>query len=72
MALMMGSLLAYSDLVPPSARDALKAVAVAAPKDRGALRKAAARELFRTGQLDCRDAMELVDLGEENPDCGCA
>jgi hypothetical protein len=71
MALMMSGLLAYGDLVPPSARDAIKAAHAAPPSDREA-RRSAARELYRTGDLDCRDALELVDLGDESPDCSGA
>ncbi len=70
MALMMSSLMAYSDLVPPSAREAIKA-AHAAPAGSRELRKAAARELYEAGNVSCQDALELVDLGDESAECGC-
>ena len=68
---MMSSLMAYSDLVPPSAREAIRS-AHAAPAGNRELRKAAARELFQAGNLSCQDALELVDLGDDSAGCGCA
>jgi hypothetical protein len=68
MAFMMSTLLAHSEHVPPAARTALLAADSAAPSDRGPLLASAARILYVQGNLDCADALELVDLPA---DCGC-
>ena len=72
MALMMSSLLAYGELVPARARDVLRAASGAPPGANRALRRVAARELFQSADVDCRDALELVDLDDPDTECGCA
>jgi hypothetical protein len=70
MSFAMASLLAHSEYVPESARDALRAAAALAPQDRVELLASAARSLHREAGVACSDARELVDLaGEGLPGC---
>ena len=67
MAFSMAHLLMHSDAVPPEARDALKEATSGPPERRSAALESAARILHREGNLDCRDARDLVGL----PPGGC-
>jgi hypothetical protein len=67
MSFSMGSLLIHSEVVPASAREALKAahrVRVGAA-ERSHMLESAARVLYVETGLDCRDVRELLDLPPE-------
>jgi hypothetical protein len=68
MSFTMGRLLVHDESVPAAARAALRAAYDAHPEERDAMLASAARILHHEADLDCRDALEIVDLSER---CGC-
>jgi hypothetical protein len=62
MDLSMAPLLMHSEQVPAEARDAIRAAYEAPPQQRQARLESAARVLYRTTDLECGDARELVGL----------
>ena len=67
--LTMANLLAHSESVPIAVRAALQAAYAGPPGLRLGLLESAARILHREVGVDCRDALELVDL--ETAECAC-
>jgi hypothetical protein len=66
MSFAMASLLAHSEHVPTAAREALRAASNVGPEDRQDLLESAARILHREAGVECCDALELVDLPDED------
>ena len=66
----MSSLLIHSELVPARAREALRAALAGPREQREESLTRAARILHDEGNIDCRDALELVGLHEHL--CGTA
>ena len=64
MAFTMAPLLIHDHEVPLQAREALRVALESAPP-RAEMLLSAARILHIETDLDCRDALELVDLSEE-------
>lgn len=66
MSFAMSSLLAHSEHVPTAAREALRSAGAVAPESRRELLTAAAHILRVEAGVDCCDALELVDLPDED------
>jgi hypothetical protein len=62
MAFSIAPLLVHSQMVPPAARDALRAASLAPVEQRVRELESAARVLYHEAGLDCRDAREVVGL----------
>ena len=71
MSFTLAALLRYSESVPPGAREALRAAYDAPEEQRAVHLQSAARILYRDAELDCRDARELVGLGDGKDDYSC-
>lgn len=64
----LAPLLMHSEMVPPSAREALREASTR-PEQQKELLTTAAKILYAETGLPCEDVLELVGLHEE--DCGC-
>jgi hypothetical protein len=65
----MAPLLIHSLHVPATVRDALRAAYAAPADDRKELLESAAKELYSSTDLECRDAMELVGIAGDCSVC---
>jgi plasmid stability protein len=69
MGLSITPLLIHSEAVPPEARDALKSAFLGPQETRRAQLETAARAIFLSTDLDCREAREIVGL-DSSGSCG--